>query len=85
MSQTKDFFVSYTRVDREWAEWVAWELQEAGYTCRARVKICILTCENASLETTRETMQTRFLNYDLFASKRFLGQSTVSLSVAAPL
>ena len=33
MSQTKDFFVSYTRVDREWAEWVAWELQEADYTC----------------------------------------------------
>ncbi|WP_308128297.1 FxSxx-COOH system tetratricopeptide repeat protein, partial [Frankia sp. CiP3] len=26
-----DFFVSYTRVDREWAEWVAWQLTEAGY------------------------------------------------------
>jgi len=33
MAQTKDFFVSYTSSDREWAEWVAWELQEAGYTC----------------------------------------------------
>jgi hypothetical protein len=33
MTQTKDFFVSYTSSDREWAEWVAWELQEAGYTC----------------------------------------------------
>lgn len=33
MAQTKDFFVSYTSSDREWAEWVAWELQEAGFTC----------------------------------------------------
>ena len=27
----KDFFISYTQVDRHWAEWVAWELEEAGY------------------------------------------------------
>ncbi|ADP79493.1 WD40 repeat, subgroup [Pseudofrankia inefficax] len=27
-----DFFVSYTRVDRTWAEWVAWHLEEAGYS-----------------------------------------------------
>jgi tetratricopeptide (TPR) repeat protein len=26
-----DFFVSYTAADREWAEWIAWELEEAGY------------------------------------------------------
>ncbi|MFJ6676236.1 FxSxx-COOH system tetratricopeptide repeat protein [Actinosynnema sp. NPDC091369] len=26
-----DFFVSYTQDDRAWAEWVAWELEEAGY------------------------------------------------------
>jgi len=26
-----DFFVSYTQVDREWAEWIAWTLEEAGY------------------------------------------------------
>ncbi len=30
---TKDFFISYTQADKAWAEWVAWELQEAGYTC----------------------------------------------------
>ena len=30
---TKDFFVSYTKSDRDWAEWIAWELQEADYTC----------------------------------------------------
>jgi hypothetical protein len=27
-----DFFVSYTRADRSWAEWVAWTLEDAGYT-----------------------------------------------------
>lgn len=29
----KDFFVSYTRTDRHWAEWIAWHLEENGYTC----------------------------------------------------
>jgi TIR domain len=28
----KDFFISYTKVDRRWAEWIAWQLEEAGYT-----------------------------------------------------
>src|SRR5919199_432266 len=28
----KDFFISYTGVDRAWAEWIAWQLEEAGYT-----------------------------------------------------
>lgn len=36
MSQTdaskRDFFISYTGMDRTWAEWVAWQLEEAGYT-----------------------------------------------------
>lgn len=26
-----DFFVSYTSADRLWAEWIAWQLEEAGY------------------------------------------------------
>ncbi|WP_083507211.1 toll/interleukin-1 receptor domain-containing protein [Frankia sp. ACN1ag] len=26
-----DFFVSYTSVDRGWAEWIAWQLEDAGY------------------------------------------------------
>jgi hypothetical protein len=26
-----DFFVSYTRVDLGWAEWIAWQLEDAGY------------------------------------------------------
>ena len=28
----QDFFVSYNRHDREWAEWIAWQLEQAGYT-----------------------------------------------------
>jgi hypothetical protein len=27
-----DFFISYAHADRSWAEWVAWQLEEAGYT-----------------------------------------------------
>ncbi|MEX5636606.1 toll/interleukin-1 receptor domain-containing protein [Parafrankia sp. FMc2] len=26
-----DFFVSYTAADQDWAEWVAWQLEDAGY------------------------------------------------------
>ena len=29
-----DFFISYTTADREWAEWIAWQLEDAGYQCR---------------------------------------------------
>jgi len=28
----RDFFVSYTGADQAWAEWIAWELERAGYT-----------------------------------------------------
>src|SRR5437764_1435772 len=28
----KDFFISYTGADRLWAEWIAWQLEEAGYS-----------------------------------------------------
>ena len=28
----KDFFISYNQADRQWAEWIAWQLEEAGYT-----------------------------------------------------
>src|SRR5215218_2385862 len=30
--QRRDFFVSYTSPDRAWAEWVAWQLEDAGWT-----------------------------------------------------
>ena len=28
----KDFFVSYNAKDRAWAEWIAWQLEEAGFS-----------------------------------------------------
>lgn len=28
----KDFFISYNKADRSWAEWIAWELEEVGYS-----------------------------------------------------
>jgi TIR domain len=31
MSEAADFFVSYTSVDRAWAEWIAWQLEIEGY------------------------------------------------------
>ncbi|ETX07876.1 MAG: hypothetical protein ETSY2_08650 [Candidatus Entotheonella gemina] len=27
-----DFFISYTNADKDWAEWIAWQLEAAGYT-----------------------------------------------------
>ncbi len=30
--QKKDFFISYTGKDRQWAEWIAWQLEETGYS-----------------------------------------------------
>jgi tetratricopeptide (TPR) repeat protein len=30
-ASTRDFFVSYTQADRSWAEWIAWQLEEAGH------------------------------------------------------
>src|SRR6266850_5919162 len=27
-----DFFVSYNQADKDWAEWIAWELEQVGYT-----------------------------------------------------
>jgi hypothetical protein len=32
VGDSADFFVSHAGVDRAWAEWVAWQLTEAGYT-----------------------------------------------------
>jgi tetratricopeptide (TPR) repeat protein len=28
----KDFFISYNKADKSWAEWIAWTLEEAGYS-----------------------------------------------------
>ena len=29
---TKDFFISYTSADKSWAEWIAWELEQAKFS-----------------------------------------------------
>ncbi|MBB6255405.1 toll/interleukin-1 receptor domain-containing protein [Nitrospirillum iridis] len=28
-----NFFISYNRADRQWAEWIGWQLEEVGYKC----------------------------------------------------
>jgi len=28
----KDFFISYNKADKSWAEWIAWQLEEASYS-----------------------------------------------------
>src|SRR5689334_6190481 len=28
----KDFFISFTGKDKQWAEWIAWQLEAAGYS-----------------------------------------------------
>ncbi len=28
----KDFFISYNGADQRWAEWIAWQLEEASYS-----------------------------------------------------
>ncbi len=28
----RNFFISYSKADKHWAEWIAWELEEEGYT-----------------------------------------------------
>jgi tetratricopeptide (TPR) repeat protein len=32
MEQPRDFFISYNQADRVWAEWIAWQLENASYT-----------------------------------------------------
>ena len=32
MQAKYDFFISYNKADTHWAEWIAWQLEEAEYT-----------------------------------------------------
>src|SRR5260370_18133993 len=34
---SKDFFISYNKADRGWAEWIAWQLEAEGYTTVVQV------------------------------------------------
>ena len=31
-AEKKDFFITYRTLNEGWAEWIAWQLEEAGYT-----------------------------------------------------
>lgn len=32
LGKNRDYFISYNHADREWAEWIGWVLEEAGYS-----------------------------------------------------
>jgi len=34
-----NYFISHTGIDREYAEWIGWELERAGYTYNFRRKL----------------------------------------------
>ena len=54
-----DFFVSYPCADRPWAEWIAWELDEAGYRTRARSRA-------SRLAPRRARPKGRYASYGFF-------------------
>jgi hypothetical protein len=37
-----DFFISYNKADRQWAEWIAWQLEDSGYKTLFRRGISVL-------------------------------------------
>lgn len=55
----KDFFVSYTKADKKWAEWIAWYLEDAGYSCELQKwdfrpgGNFVLDMQNAAINTQR--------------------------------
>ena len=34
----KDFFISYSKTDQEWAEWIAWQLEQANYSIAHEIR-----------------------------------------------
>lgn len=55
----KDFFISYNKADKDWAEWIAWHLEENGYKTVIQVwdfspgSNFVLEMDRASRETER--------------------------------
>jgi len=55
----KDFFISYNKADKDWAEWIAWHLEEDGYEVVIQAwdfppgSNFVLEMDNASRETER--------------------------------
>jgi tetratricopeptide (TPR) repeat protein len=54
--EQRDFFVSYTQADRAWAEWLAWELEAAGYT--TMLQAWDMPAGTAFLHTMDQAVQT---------------------------
>jgi hypothetical protein len=57
----RDFFISYAAADRAWAEWLAWELDTAGYTTRLQAwdmpaGTAFLHAMDQAIQTTRHTI-----------------------------
>ena len=67
-----DFFISYNRADLGWAEWIAWQLEEAGYTTKIQAwdfRACgnfVVEMDDAA-KTTRRTIAV--LSQDYLAAK----------------
>lgn len=70
--QSKDFFISYTSADKRWAEWIAWQLEAAGYTTIIQAWD-FQAGGNFVLDMNKATMQAArtiaVLSPDYFASK----------------
>ncbi len=68
----KDYFISYTHADQRWAEWLAWQLEEAGYHTRIQAwdflagSNFVLEMDTAARQATRTIA---VLSPDYFASQ----------------
>jgi hypothetical protein len=68
-----DFFISYTGADAAWAEWIAWQLKNAGYTVTIqawhfRPGMNFVALMRQALDTCHRTIAV--------VSKAYLDQST---------
>lgn len=77
-----DFFISYTKSDVAWAEWIAWELKQSGYRLLIQAWH-IQPGTNFPLEMHRATAQARHTL--LVLSPRSLAAPYVMQEVAAAL
>ena len=51
--ELRNFFISYQQADRSWAEWIAWILEERGFTAYLQVWD-FLPGENFALDMHRQ-------------------------------
>ncbi|WP_250285840.1 toll/interleukin-1 receptor domain-containing protein, partial [Frankia sp. CiP1_Cm_nod2] len=72
-TQEWDFFISYASGDVEWAEWIAWQLEEAGY--RVLLKAWDVTFGNNWMEIMQQGM-TRAKRTIALLSAAYLGSAS---------